>query len=1089
MDTTVKLQIKISGSDSFKEVEVSAKDLAEAIDKVKKHTHDLNENLLNANQITQAFEQVGAAVRSLQSVMHDLTDAYAVQAQAEARLEQVMRNTMDATDAEIQSIKDLAAAQQELGIVGDEVQLSAAQELATYLEKKDSLEKLIPVMNDMIAQQLGYNASAESAVPIATMMGKVMEGQVKALSRYGYSFSEAQEEILKFGTEEERAATLAEVVEQSVGGVNAALAATPYGKIVQARNKMGDLKETVGSTIAPLQTAVDRVASLSIALMGIGKGIGMIKSIRAAMTSLTASLRTATTAQRGLNAAMKSNVFLLIASAVAAVVVALLELKREAGNAAEAMERLTASSKRAMEKFDEESTKLQGLIGTINDECAARIDQIDAIEQLKAKYPELVSQYIDEQGRITDLIGLQKELNRLRAGEKRQINEDTLTDYEHKLADYKRLEEQRASGMARRDPMYNTYASLMEGKGSHESEETFYKRMIAQFEGLVARQQRTVDADKRAEWLTNLGEMTDEQLQQSRTEIVTAEDKYPGYKLKDTDRQHLADIDAEIEARKSAKTTPNKAYWENIRKQKQAEYDALPDNELETEKALQLSAEIKTAEDKIESYNRKDKPTKPTGKDPNKEKYDAASEAILKEQRTAEAKLKEQYASNAISKADYEREMEDITIKSLERQITVAGKYGQDDTKLRNDLADARINQAKNERQRELDAIQNGLDEENLALATQLGNNEITRKEYEARVIENEARATEERFVVEQKYNQDTTQTLQQLEDYKLRLAEANYDAQLDALDQHLSLMKAELAEQLADDLVTQQLYDSLMLEELVRYWRERLNIARTYGNQEEVAEARQNFANAKTDQKNNDRQQEEDQRKKPLDTFSKGWGGLKGIGNSIRDIKDALTETDNAWDALTQTVDGFISLFQSFQQIVEIIDTLTKASEALGIAKKAETAITVTGNTAEAASEEGLAATQVTAEAEKVAANTILSTSNTAVAATGAASAVASIPYVGPAMALAWAATIEAALSAIPKFADGGLVYGPTLGIMGEYGGASSNPEVIAPLNKLRALLGEGSGGGRTEVEFRIKGRELVGIMNKQNNIYTRSK
>ena len=78
----------------------------------------------------------------------------------------------------------------------------------------------MPVMNDMLAQQYGLNASQESAAQIATMMGKVMDGQVGALSRYGYKFTEAQEQILKFGTEEQRAATLAEVVSESVGGVS-----------------------------------------------------------------------------------------------------------------------------------------------------------------------------------------------------------------------------------------------------------------------------------------------------------------------------------------------------------------------------------------------------------------------------------------------------------------------------------------------------------------------------------------------------------------------------------------------------------------------------------------------------------------------------------------------------------------------------------------------------------------------------------------------------------------------------------------------------------------------------------------------------
>jgi len=37
--------------------------------------------------------------------------------------------------------------------------------------------------------------------------------------------------------------------------------------------------------------------------------------------------------------------------------------------------------------------------------------------------------------------------------------------------------------------------------------------------------------------------------------------------------------------------------------------------------------------------------------------------------------------------------------------------------------------------------------------------------------------------------------------------------------------------------------------------------------------------------------------------------------------------------------------------------------------------------------------------------------------------------------------------------FADGGIVSGPTMGLVGEYPGARSNPEVIAPLDKLKIL------------------------------------
>lgn len=107
--------------------------------------------------------------------------------------------------------------------------------------------------------------------------------------------------------------------------------------------------------------------------------------------------------------------------------------------------------------------------------------------------------------------------------------------------------------------------------------------------------------------------------------------------------------------------------------------------------------------------------------------------------------------------------------------------------------------------------------------------------------------------------------------------------------------------------------------------------------------------------------------------------------------------------------------------------------------------------------------------------------------AATGAASAVANIPVVGPAMAVAAVASIIAALMSIPKFANGAIAYGPTLGLFGEYSGAANNPEVVAPLDRLRSLIGEPAGMGG-QVEFHIQGKELYGILNKQNRTNSRN-
>lgn len=325
------------------------RNMAGAFDKVSDEaTNAANKVSLFEKMSMGAFgiNNIVGTVQTAINAVQQFTEANQVQQEAEAKLAQVMRNTMSASDAEIQLIKDLTAAQQQLGIVGDEVQLAGSQELGTYLEQTESLKKLIPVMNDMIAQQYGYSATQESAVNIATMMGKVMEGQVGALSRYGYKFDEAQEKILKFGTEAEKVATLAEVIGESVGGMNEALAQTPEGKIKQLSNTLGDVKEQIGSSIITLassfmpvlQGAVNMVSMFASGLQSIAewmqRNMPIVVGYASAIGVLTVAINGATIAARAaqiataawsaaqavLNAIMTANPIGLIIAACAALI-------------------------------------------------------------------------------------------------------------------------------------------------------------------------------------------------------------------------------------------------------------------------------------------------------------------------------------------------------------------------------------------------------------------------------------------------------------------------------------------------------------------------------------------------------------------------------------------------------------------------------------------------------------------------------------------------------------------------------------------------------------------------------------------------
>jgi hypothetical protein len=113
----------------------------------------------------------------------------------------------------------------------------------------------------------------------------------------------------------------------------------------------------------------------------------------------------------------------------------------------------------------------------------------------------------------------------------------------------------------------------------------------------------------------------------------------------------------------------------------------------------------------------------------------------------------------------------------------------------------------------------------------------------------------------------------------------------------------------------------------------------------------------------------------------------------------------------------------------------------------------------------------------KKVATNLATSYSNAvtvgtnAAAASGPAGLVTIAPFIAAAMG-----AVKGAFSTIPAFASGGIVSGPTMGLMGEYPGAKSNPEVIAPLNKLQNMLDNG-GGNNVNVsgEFVVRGQDLI--------------
>lgn len=271
MPKEVSFVIRLDDKGTFKKVTVDAEELGRAVRSVQDESEKAKRTIISWSEVSQAFDVLQNAISELQGVMTDLTSAYQVQLVAETQLQTIMRQRMGANDEMIQSVKDLCSAQQELGVIGDEVQLSGAQQMATFLKSKQSLDVLIPAMNNLIAQQNGLNATNQDAVSIGNMMGKAMQGQVEVLQRVGITFTDAQKQVLQFGTESERAAMLAQVITDNVGNMNAELAKTDAGKWKQTENYLGDIKEQLGAMVQQYAPTITFLSQATIAASGIGK--------------------------------------------------------------------------------------------------------------------------------------------------------------------------------------------------------------------------------------------------------------------------------------------------------------------------------------------------------------------------------------------------------------------------------------------------------------------------------------------------------------------------------------------------------------------------------------------------------------------------------------------------------------------------------------------------------------------------------------------------------------------------------------------------------------------------------------------------
>lgn len=1072
MPKEVSFVIRLDDKGTFKKVTVDAEELGRAVRSVQDESEKAKRAVLTWSEASQAIGVLQDTIGELQGVVSDLTSAYQVQLVAETQLQTIMRQRMGATDAEIQSVKDLCSAQQELGVIGDEVQLSGAQQMATFLQNKQSLDVLIPAMNNLVAQQNGLNATNQDAVSIGNMMGKAMQGQVEVLQRVGITFTDAQKQVLQFGNESERAAMLAQVITDNVGNMNAELAKTDAGKWKQTSNWLGDIKEKLGEMVQGIAPAITMLSQLTIAGTGVAKlSTSIYASVKAVYTLTTSTqilsqtktaaiaisrvlsacyhgetigATTAAVATRALGVAVKS---LLVSTGVGLAVVALGEAisyltsssddaTNSVGKLSEAEEQAKAAHQQTAQQIASVRSEMDLNIAKLKDFKGNKEQEKSLVQQMNSKYGEAMGYYSTVGQWYTALTSNSK------AYCNQMINEIRLRQLANQAADL--MQQQRdikynADGTRKKYSKANKTKTVTHVSGSDPNNPSVTTETV-EIKG-------TSQLDEANRKLTSV--YRQEQNVRKEMQKIVAENNKISF-------THTAGYSVTMPGtsssggKKGGKTSPTKTSTIKT------------DNTTKTH-LEELQSQLKKAQDELGNATTIDAKIK------------------------ADAKVK-----------DIQGEIDEAT----KGKVTIAAQVDSEYIVQGSD-ADKRL--SRNNAQQRIDRIKQDYDIGIIADKTdaQRDIDDINKQLTELGLKP-----------IEVHWETHTEELQRQLQDAQREFDNATtIEAKLKA-SAKLTDLQAQIDTEIKGRLTIAADVDPSYIE------------------QGSIADKRQSYSNAQTKAsriqqdfeigiigKDEAEKQIEDLNNqlsklgksvKPIkldpssmvktDGFSKvmgdikeGWGDIQGVGGGIQSITDALDGNKNAWQALSGVINGFISVAEGIQGIVQFVNMLTSATQAKSAATTADTAVTAANTavtTTNTAAKAGEAITNVTASGAK-----LPFPANIAAIAAGVAAVVAALAMISGAFAdggvvggnspsgdklLARVNSGEMILNAAQQarlfaIADGTAAYGASAQIAANFAQGVALPSVSVQTDRLQGIMANGGGNQPQAVEWRLRGRDIV--------------
>ena len=937
--------------------------------------------MITVNQTVAALQNASSAINGLRDTMAGLTASYNAVQQANTQLTTVMRQRMNATEEDIKKVNEVIGAQSKLGVIGGTIQKTGAQQIATFLKEKGTLELLIPSMNDLLAQQKGLNATQEDARSVANLMGKAMTGQTSALRRVGITFSEAQENIMKYGTEQQRAAMLAQIITDNVGHMNAQLGKTDAGQLKQAEMQFAAIKVQIGELVSkwlPKITFAVQALTIVNSMISLGnciKGVTMViakfsittKAVNAVCIGFRASVVGLTAVTRVMQAAFTGATIgattlkvairgLMIASGVGIAIVAHTEV----------ISAFSSKSSEAKDKADEQAEAMKEM-NSAADEVKNAYDST-----LKSTYSELMSKYDKLKEGWKSLSTEQQKVQWIKD------NKDAFGELGLKISGLSDAEnafsgntqnivesfERRAKAAAYAAKLVELYKRQLDLKKRSKAVDKAINDATAEFRkdptfrdsGPYAAQEEkkrvgiaAVGTDLKHGGDGNI-EKLKRDLNDVNTEIDEAKDALQTLKKEDPAKTvNIPAVNTANTANTPSAVEP-KTYIEKLQTQLSAAQKE-KDNALTIEARVEADAKVKKIQAEIDEAT-KGKVSIEAATEPT---YIVAGSAADKRKSYSNAQqrignIRQDYDSGLIDKASAQKAIADINdqlsalgLKPIEVHFKTPIEELQEQLQnARRSLDEATTIEARTKPSAKITEIQAEIDEATKGKVSIAA--EVTPEYIE------QGSAADKR----QSYSNAQQKTSRIQNDYEIGII--GKDEAMIQID--------EVNKELAD----------LGLKPI------------------KITLEPSGFDKA-------------------FEQIQKGWGSVQNISGGIQGISDALEGNGNAWEKTSAMINGFISIAQGIQGIVELYNLLSVATTAHAAATAADTTATTVNTGVTAANTAASTVNTVAKEGEAIA---------------NATASGAKMPFPANLIAIAaGVAAVVAAIAAMSSFATGGVVGG----------------------------------------------------------------